>query len=195
MRLPRPEGLLARSAAAWGLACTVCRGLKACLHSLLLFFVLLCGLFYNSLLTLGAGLPLILGFTFLPAHSLIAIMSCYITLSFLPMGSCVPFVFPWASLAHLLVLGFLGSFTNFVFLWAFTDFIGLPRLNYFILILGFMGLLSIPYSLCLHCFGLAAAHSYFFSHHTLPMGLLLTISLFPGSFEPICFLKTHLLIS
>ena len=122
-------------------------------------------------------------------------MSCYITLSFLPMGSCVPFVFPWASLAHLLALGFLGSFTNFVFLWAFTDFIGLPRLNYFILILGFMGLLSIPYSLCLHFFGLAAAHSYFFSHHTLPMGLLLTISLFPGSFEPICFLKTHLLIS
>ena len=28
--------------------------------------------------------------------------------------------------------------------------------------LGFMGLPSIPYSLCLHCFGPAAAHSYFF---------------------------------
>ena len=27
------------------------------------------------------------------------------------------------------------------------------------------------------------------------MGLLLTISLFPSSFEPICFLKAHLLIS
>ena len=35
----------------------------------------------------------------------------------------------------------------------------------------------------------------FFPHHTLPMGLLLTISLFPDSFEPICFLKAHLLIS
>ena len=35
----------------------------------------------------------------------------------------------------------------------------------------------------------------FFSHHTLPMGLLFAISLFLGSFEPICFLKTHLLIS
>ena len=58
-----------------------------------------------------------------------------------------------------------------------------------------MGLPSILYSLCLHCFGPAAAYSYFFSHHTLPMGLLLTISLFPGSFEPICFLKAHLLIS
>ena len=34
-----------------------------------------------------------------------------------------------------------------------------------------------------------------FSHHTLPMGLLLTISLFPSSFELICFLKAHLLIS
>ena len=86
------------------------------------FFVLLCGLFYDSLLTLGAGLPLILDFTFLPSHLLIAIMSCHITLSFccndlilpgpfepavysfpngltqpcafLPTGSYVPFVFP-----------------------------------------------------------------------------------------------------
>ena len=47
------------------------------------FFVLLCGLFYDSLLTLGAGLPLILDFTFLPSHLLIAIMSSHITLSFL----------------------------------------------------------------------------------------------------------------
>ena len=30
--------------------------------------------------------------------------------------------------------GFLGPFTNFVFPWAFTDFIGLSRPNYFILI-------------------------------------------------------------
>ena len=61
----------------------ICRGLEACLHSLLLFFVLLYGLFYNSLLTLGAGLPLILGFTFLPANFLFAIMFCHIFLSFL----------------------------------------------------------------------------------------------------------------
>ena len=46
----------------------VCRDKEACLHGLLLFFVLLCGLFYNSLLTLGAGLPLILCLKFLPAH-------------------------------------------------------------------------------------------------------------------------------
>ena len=55
------------------------------------------------------------------------------------MGSCVIFVFPWASLAHLLVLGFLGPFTNFVFPWTFTDFIGFLRPNYFILILGVYG--------------------------------------------------------
>ena len=55
------------------------------------------------------------------------------------MGSYVPFVFPWASLAHLLALGFLSPFTNFVFPWTFTDFIGLPRPNYFILILGVYG--------------------------------------------------------
>ena len=55
------------------------------------------------------------------------------------MGFCVPFVFPWASLAHLLALGFLDPFTNFVFPWVFTDFIELPRPNYFILILGIYG--------------------------------------------------------
>ena len=52
------------------------------------------------------------------------------------MGSCVPFVFPWASSAHLLALGFLDLFTNFVFSWAFTDFIEPPWPNYFIFILG-----------------------------------------------------------
>ena len=56
------------------------------------------------------------------------------------MGSCVPFVFPWASSAHLLALGFLGPFPNFVFPWAFTGFVGLPWPNYFILILGVYGL-------------------------------------------------------
>ena len=61
----------------------VCCGLEACLHGLLLFFILFRGLFHNSLPTLRAGLPLILGFTFLAAHFLIAIMFCHIILSFL----------------------------------------------------------------------------------------------------------------
>ena len=97
----------------------ICRGLEACLHGLLLFFILFCGLFYNSLPTLGAGLPLILGFTFLPPipclPSCSAIVSCHSCCNdlillgpfglavysfpngltrpwaFLSMGSCVPF--------------------------------------------------------------------------------------------------------
>ena len=46
-----------------------------------------------------------------------------------PAGSCVPFVFSWAFLAHLLSLGFLGLFLNFTFSWAFTEFFGLLRPN------------------------------------------------------------------
>ena len=110
------------------------------------------------------------------------------------MGSCVPFslghpwpiCLPWASSALLLTLySYELLLTSLGFPSPITSYSSL----------GFMGLPSIPYSLCLHCFGPAAAHFYFFSHHALPMGLLLTISLFPGSFEPICFLKAHLLIS
>ena len=112
---------------------------------------------------------------------------------FLPMGSCVPFslrhpwpiCLPWASLALLLTLYSHGLLlTSLGFPSPITSYSSL----------GFLSLPSIPYSLCLHCFESAAAHSYFFSHHTLPMGLLLTISLFPGCFELICFLNAHLLI-
>ena len=114
--------------------------------------------------------------------------------TFLPMGFCVPFslghpwpiCLPWAFSILLLTLYSHG------FLLTSLSFPG-PITSYSSL--GFMGLPSISYSLCLHCFGPAAAHSYFFSHHLLPMGLLLTISLFSGSFEPICFFKAHLLIS
>ena len=44
--------------------------------------------------------------------------------------------FSWASLAHLLFLGFLIPFTNFAPPWAFTNFVGLHWPNYLILILG-----------------------------------------------------------
>ena len=115
-------------------------------------------------------------------------------MGFLIYGLLCPF-FPWASLAHLFVLGFLDHFINFVFQWAFTDFIWLPRPNYFIFILGVHGLainslLSLLALLWTYC-----GPFLLFSHYTLPMGLILTISLFPGSFEPICFLNAHLLIS
>ena len=123
----------------------VCRSLKACLRGLLLFFILFCGLFHNSLPTLGVGLPLILGFTFLPAHFLLAcsaIVSCHSCCNDLILPSPflgLPYIlspmsyhyhghsylwllcpfFPWASLAHLFALGFLSPFTSFVFPWAF----------------------------------------------------------------------------
>ena len=84
-------------------------------------------------------------------------------LVFLFMGSCVPFVF---------LLGILGLFAFFGLPWPFLltlyshgllltslGFSG-PITSYSSL--GFMGLPSIPYSLYLHCFGPAAAHSYFF---------------------------------
>ena len=111
------------------------------------------------------------------------------------MGSYVPFVFPWASLAHLLALGFLGLFTNFVFPWDFIDFIGFPRPNYFILILGVYGSAINPLLSLLALLWAYRGPFLLFSHHTLPMGLLFAISLFQGSFKPICFLKAHLLIS
>ena len=94
------------------------------------------------------------------------------------LGHPWPICLPWASSALLLTL-----YSHWLLLTSLC-FPG-PITSYSFL--GFMSLPSIPYSLCLHCFGLAAVHSYFFSHHTLPMGLLLTISLFSDSFEPISF--------
>ena len=118
------------------------------------FFVLLCGLFYNSLLPLRVGFIWYWALHFFQPISWLsscpAILlghSCYNDLImlglfkpavypfsngltwpwiFLLMGFYVPFVFPWASSAHLLALGFLGPFPKFVFPWAFTGFIGLP---------------------------------------------------------------------
>ena len=51
-------------------------------------------------------------------------------MDFLTYGLLCPFCF---------CLGILSPFPNFVFLWAFTGFIGLPWPNYFILILGVYG--------------------------------------------------------
>ena len=69
------------------------------------------------------------------------------------LGYPRPICLPWASLAFFLTLyshelllaslGFPDPITSYSFL-------------------GFMGLPSIPYSLCLHCFGPAVVHSYFF---------------------------------
>ena len=68
------------------------------------------------------------------------------------LGHPWPICLPWASSALLLTLyshGLLLTSLGFSGPTSYSSF-------------GFMGLLSIPHSLCLHCFGPAAAHSYFF---------------------------------
>ena len=102
-----------------------------------------------------------------------------------------PFLFfSWASLAHLLHLGFLIPFTNSAFPWAITNFIGLSWPNYFILILGIYGLAINP---LLSLFALLLGLQWpilTFLHHILPMGMLFlslraSLSSFTSS-RPIC---------
>ena len=117
-------------------------------------------------------------------------------MSFLTYGLLCPFCFP---------LGILGPFA----------YLGLSRPFYYLCIpIGFYWLYwaSPDQLLYTHPWGLWANHQSptlfacialslprpiltFFSHHTLPIGLLFAISLFPGFFESICFLKSHLFIS
>ena len=112
-------------------------------------------------------------------------------LVFLLIGSYVPFCFfSWASLAHLLPLGFLIPFTNSASPWTITNFIGLPWPNYFILILGINGLAINP---LLSLFALLLGLQWpilTFLHHILPMGMLFlsfwaSLSPFTSS-RPIC---------
>ena len=118
----------------------VCRGLEASLHNLLSVFLdLLCGLFFDFPLLLGAGPYLLIDLIFLwPTSwfpSFPAILFCYsccndlillglfrpaiysfpqwpsmATTFFLLMGSCVPFIF---------LLGILGPFAFFGLPWPF----------------------------------------------------------------------------
>ena len=72
----------------------------------------------------------------------------------------------------MLPLGFLIPFTNSAFPWAITNFIGLPCLNYFILILGVHGLAINP---LLSLFALLLTLQWpilTFLHHILPIGML-----------------------
>ena len=105
------------------------------------------------------------------------------------LGYFVPFVFPCA---RLLSLGFLGSFPNFALPWAFTNFIGLPRPNYLILILGAHGLAINP---LLSLFSLLWACRGPFSLFHIIYCPWFAFSLFPGSFRSVYFFKTHLFIS
>ena len=107
-------------------------------------------------------------------------------------GSFVPFVFPWASQAYLLSLGFLGPFPNFALPWAFINFLGLLRPNYLILILGAHGLAINP---LLSLFSLLWACRSPFSLFHIIYCPWFAFSLFPSSFRPIYLFKTHLFIS
>ena len=108
------------------------------------------------------------------------------------LGSFVPFVFPWAFWARLLSLGFLFPFPNFALPWAFTNFIGFPRPNYLILILGTHGLTINP---LLSLFLLLWACRGPFSLFHIIYCPWFAFSLFPGSLRPIYLFKNHLFIS
>ena len=103
---------------------------------------------------------------------------------------CPLLFFSWASLAHLLPLGFLIPFTISAFSLAITNSIGLPWPNYFILILGIYGL---AINLLLSLFPLLLGLQWpilTFLHHILPMGMLFlssraSLSPFTSS-RPIC---------
>ena len=69
------------------------------------------------------------------------------------LGHPWPICLPWASSAFLLTL-----YSHRFLL----TLLGFPGLITSYSSLGFMGLPSIPYSLCLHCFGPVVTHSYFF---------------------------------
>ena len=98
--------------------------------------------------------------------------------------------FSWASLVHLLPLGFLILLTNSAFPWAITNFIGFPCPNYFILILGVYELAINP---LLSLFALLLSLQWpilTFLYHILSMGMLFLsfeASLSPfTSLRPIC---------
>ena len=101
------------------------------------------------------------------------------------LGHPRPTCLPWASSAlflnlysHGLLLASLG-FPSPITSYSSLEFYG-PAINPLLSLLALLWACRGPLLL--------------FLHHTLPMGLLFAISLFPGSFEPIRFLKAHLLI-
>ena len=188
----------------------ICHGLKACLHGLLFFFILFRGLFYNS--QLGPLWHWALHFfhpiSWLPSCS--TIFSCHSCCNdlilpgpfgpvvysfpngltwpwaFLPMGSCVPFSLghPWpiclssTSSALLLTLYSHGLLLTSL---------GFPNPITSYSSLGFMGLLSIPYSLCLNCFGPAVAHFYFFHITHCPWVCYSLLLSFRALLSPLAF--------
>ena len=81
------------------------------------------------------------------------------------VGSFVPFLSSWASLAHLLSLGILGPFSNFAFPWAFTNSFRLPWSNYRILYPWGSCAFHKPLTFLFHYLGPTVAHFYFSTSH------------------------------
>ena len=83
------------------------------------------------------------------------------------MGSFVPFISSWISLAYLLPLDILGPFSNSAFPWAFASSFELPWTNYSIFHpWNSWAFPSILYFLYLHYFGLVVTHSHFSISYT-----------------------------
>ena len=89
------------------------------------------------------------------------------------VGSCVPFISSWASLAHLLSLGFIDPFPNSAFPWAFTNSFGLPWPSYLILHPWGSWACHQPLTLCSCITSGLLWPILTFLHHILPMSLLL----------------------
>ena len=100
--------------------------------------------------------------------------------------------FSWASLSHLLFLGFLNPLLTLHSHELLLTLLGFPDPITLFSSLGFMGLPLTPYFICLHCFGPTVAHSHFSISYTAHEYV---ISLFQGFFKPIYLLKAHLFIS
>ena len=146
-------------------------------------------------------------YAFLLLNSISPVLS--LGLYYAVLGFLGPFHRFWAPLSHFILLGILdpvsslsGSFVPFGLLcpicfpfalpWAFTNFIGLPRPNYLILILGAHGLAINP---LLSLFSLLwACCSPFLLFHIIYCPWF-AFSLFSGSLRPIYLFKTHFFIS
>ena len=112
---------------------------------------------------------------------------------FIAFGLLCPILSFWASLTRFITFGLLCPICfPFALPWAFTNFIGLPRPNYLILILGAHGLAINPllslFSLLWACCG------PFLLFHIIYCPWF-AFSLFSGSLRPIYLFKTHFFIS
>ena len=107
----------------------------------------------------------------------------------------------WAFLSHYTAcgllcptsssLGILDPFSDFTFLWAFTNSLRLPWPNYHIFHLQGSWIFHQPFTFSLHYFGPAVAHSHFFTSHNAHG---FTISFSGLLLGPFASLKIHLFI-